>query len=154
MEIELNNLKPGYKRKARKRVGRGNASGQGTYSGRGGKGQTARAGGNIRPGFEGGRTTLIMQTPKMRGKGFRSIQAEAEIVKISRLNIFSDGDQVTLKTLRQKGLAEGSRVKILSGGKLTKKLNVEVPVSAKAKEQITASGGQVAAPKAPPKKQA
>lgn len=152
MEIELHNLKPGFKRKARKRVGRGNASGQGTYSGRGGKGQTARSGGSIPAGFEGGRTTLIMQTPKMRGKGFRSIKPEAEAISASRLNIFSDGDRVSLKTLIEKGLAEGPRVKILSGGKLSKKLNVEVPVSAKAREQITQAGGQVAGSAEPAEK--
>jgi large subunit ribosomal protein L15 len=143
MKIELYNLKPGYKRKPRKRVGRGPAAGQGTYSGRGGKGQTARTGGSIRPGFEGGRTTLIMQTPKARGKGFRSLKPEAEIVKLSALNVFNNGEKVTFKTLKAKGLVEREPVKILSGGTLNKKLEVFVPVSASAREAIEKAGGTV-----------
>lgn len=153
MDIELHNLKPGFKRKARKRVGRGNAAGQGTFAGRGGKGQTARSGGSIRPGFEGGRTTLIMQTPKMRGKGFRSLAPEAEVVKVSKLNVFSNGERVTFKSLKARGLVDREPVKVLAGGTLTKKLEVMVPVSASARKAIEKAGGKVAAVSSPEKKE-
>lgn len=143
MLVGLHNLQLKVKRKARKRVGRGNAAGQGTYAGRGGKGQKARSGGSIRPGFEGGRTTLIRQTPKMRGKGFRSLNPEAEVVKVRQLNVFLEGEKVTLQNLKQKGLADRGPVKILAGGDLSKKLEVAVPTSAAAKAQIEKAGGKV-----------
>ncbi|MCL5436194.1 MAG: 50S ribosomal protein L15 [Patescibacteria group bacterium] len=151
--MELFNLKPVVKRKARKRVGRGNAAGQGTFAGRGGKGQTARSGGSIRPGFEGGRTTLIMQTPKLRGKGFRSLSPEAEVVKVSELNVFTNAEKVTFKSLKAKGLVDREPVKILAGGTLTKELEVMVPVSASAREVIEKAGGKVIAESSAEKKE-
>ena len=148
MNITLYNQKPAVRKKARKRVGRGNSAGQGTFGGRGGKGQTARAGGNIRPGFEGGRTTLIMQTPKRRGKGFRSINAESEVIDLNKLNVFSDGQSVTLQTLIARGLAHTKKVKILLRGELKRKLEVAVPVSASAAHAIEKAGGKVILSKA------
>lgn len=143
MAFSLHHITPNVKRKARKRVGRGNASGHGTFAGRGTKGQKARTGGGIRPGFEGGRTTLIMQTPKKRGKGFHSLKADAEGINVDKLNRFKDGDVVTLKTLISSGLAHTSTVKILGNGDLKKKLEIRVPVSKTAKEKIEKIGGSI-----------
>lgn len=111
------------KKRTRKRVGRGSGSGHGTYSGRGLKGQKARSGGNLRPGFEGGRMPLTRQLPKLRG--FKSHRPKSQIVKLKDLEeAFKDGEVVSPKTLFEKRLIENPRglVKILGGGKLTKKL--------------------------------
>lgn len=143
MQIRLHNLQPAVKRKAPKRVGRGNSAGQGTTAGRGGKGQTARSGSGRRAGFEGGRTTLIMQTPKLRGKGFRSLNPEAAVVKLEQLNVFADGEAVTLNSLKKKNLVDRGPVKILSGGILKKKLEVYLPVSGSAQLAIEKAGGSV-----------
>src|SRR5258708_38558085 len=85
----------------RKVVGRGLGSGHGTYSPRGGKGQTARTGHSKMPaGFEGGRQPLIRQMPKNRG--FRSLNDKPKAISLSRLNIFNDGDTVDLAALHAK----------------------------------------------------
>ena len=141
--INLNSLKPSQPKKRRKIVGRGNASGHGTFSGKGLKGQNARSGGGTRPGFEGGRTTLIIQTPKMRGDGFRSGSERWFGVNLESLNKFADGDKVTVAALKRLKLFKYGRVKILSEGNLKKKLKVYVPVSAAAKEKIEKAGGEV-----------
>lgn len=143
--ITLNSLKPFQPKKRRKIVGRGNASGHGNFSGKGIKGQNARSGGGVRPGFEGGRTSLIMQTPKMRGDGFRSPRARWFGVNLSSLNKFTDGDKVTVAGLKRLNLFKYGRVKILGEGNLTKRLEVCVPVSAAAKEKIEKAGGKVIA---------
>lgn len=127
----------------RKVVGRGLGSGHGTYSTRGGKGQTARTGHSKMPaGFEGGRQPLVRQLPKSRG--FKSLNNKPVALSVSRLNAFADGDTVNMKSLQDKGIvgAETTRVKILDG-KLTKKLSVKLPVSASAKEVIEKAGGKV-----------
>lgn len=143
MALELHSIKPSIRSKPRKRIGRGNSSGQGTYSGRGLKGQKARSGGKIRPGFEGGRSSIIIQTPKMRGKGFVSRHPADIVIKLSDLNIFKDGESVTIGALRDKGLVKSGPVKVLASGKLSRKLVVKIPVSAKAKEMIEKAGGSV-----------
>jgi len=100
----------------RKVVGRGLGSGHGTYSTRGGKGQTARTGHSKMPAiFEGGRQPLVRQLPKSRG--FRAITAKATALSLTQLNVFNDGDIVNLKTLQGKGLISMnvSSVKILAG---------------------------------------
>src|SRR5271167_2299605 len=100
----------------RKVVGRGLGSGHGTYSTRGGKGQTARTGHSKMPAiFEGGRQPLVRQLPKSRG--FRALSAKATIVSLSELNVFNDGDIVNLKTLQAKGVVDKTaiKVKILKG---------------------------------------
>jgi large subunit ribosomal protein L15 len=127
----------------RKVVGRGLGSGHGTYSTRGGKGQTARTGHSKMPAqFEGGRQPLVRQLPKLRG--FRALSEQAMAVSLSRLNVFADGATVTLKSLQDKGVVDNGvgKVKILQG-EIKKKLNVKLPVSKSAKEAIEKMGGLV-----------
>lgn len=154
MTIELHNLRPKVRRQARKNLGRGNASGSGSYSGRGIKGQHSRSGGSHVAGFEGGRSSIIVQTPKMRGKGFRSLSPDAEAVNLNQLNKFKDGEIVTERTLRNLGIIESGPAKILGDGELKRKLDVRVPVSSSAREKIEKAGGTIAAPKAPVTEQA
>lgn len=131
--------------KTRKRVGRGNASGHGTYSGRGSKGTGQHKGGNLRPGFEGGQTPLIMRLPKL--KGFKNLnKIHFQVVNIKDLERFKDGDEVNVLTLLEKKLIrrKNEPVKILGEGKLTKKLTVKVnKLSASAKDRILQAGGKV-----------
>jgi large subunit ribosomal protein L15 len=156
MTLSLHNM--GKKKKASKRLGRGNASGHGTYSGKGQKGQRARSGG--KPGLKlfGFRRTLL-NTPKMKGM---KPKAKAEVVLISSLEkCFSDNDKVNVAALFAARLVnvEGARrVKILSNDaadKLSKKLVIEgCTVSASARAIIEKAGGEIIAPaeKALPKK--
>ncbi len=129
--------------KSRKVVGRGLGSGHGTYSTRGGNGQTARTGHSKMPaGFEGGRQPLVRQMPKNRG--FRSLNEKAFPISADRLNVFNDGETINLKSLQDKGLVGKTvgKVKVLQG-KITKKLTVNLPASATAKEAIEKAGGKV-----------
>lgn len=150
----LSNIKSKVGKKARKRVGRGPGSGTGTYSGRGIKGQKSRAGGKRRPGFEGGRTPLIRQIPKLRG--FRSIHKKAQPVNLFELDsVFSDGDMVNAKILQEKGLIDDSRipVKLLGVGSITKKFQIEnIRVSRTAKKAVEKAGGSVTITTVSPKK--
>ena len=143
--MKLNSLKPKVK-KTRKRVGRGNASGSGTYSGRGCKGQGQRKSGKVRPGFEGGQTPLIMRLPKL--KGFKSPnKINYQIVNLKDLNkAFKDGEEVNIETLLNKRLISKKKVhvKILGDGKLEKKLTLKIhKVSNTAKEKVIKAGGKV-----------
>ncbi|MDQ3018430.1 MAG: 50S ribosomal protein L15 [bacterium] len=142
--IKLHQLKKHPKStKRRKVVGRGLGSGHGTYSTRGGKGQTARSGHSKMPArFEGGRQPLIRQLPKNRG--FKSLQEKAVVLKMEQLNAFNDGDIVTMTSLKAKNVIpmDVSRVKVLQG-KLNRKLTFRVPVSKTAKTAIEAAGGSV-----------
>jgi large subunit ribosomal protein L15 len=133
---------PGSK-KNRKRVGRGNGSGHGTYSGRGQKGQKARAGGKMRPGFEGGQLPLIKRLPKKRGfhKLFR---VEYSVVNVSELTLFAAGSEVTVSSLKNAGIVKSlaKQLKILAGGELDRALTVKAhKFSAAAKAKIEAAGG-------------
>lgn len=144
MEIGLHNLKPaGGSIKAPKRVGRGSSSGHGGTSGRGHKGQKARAGGVGKPGFEGGQTPLYKRIP--RYPGFRNPFAKIyEPVNIEKLNKFTDGTEVGINDLFNYGLISNpkSKVKILGSGNLSKKLLVKSHAFSKtAKEKIIALGG-------------
>jgi large subunit ribosomal protein L15 len=127
-----------------KRIGRGHGSGQGKTAGKGHKGQNARSGGGVRPGFEGGQMPLYRRLPK---RGFTNIFAkEYTEVKLSQLNVFEDGAEVTLESLLASGAVSrlGDGVKILGNGELTKKLTVKVSaVSEGAKAKIEAAGGTV-----------
>ena len=143
MNLSLHNLTSHFSRKKRLRVGRGNSAGKGTYAGRGLKGQKARSGGNIAPGFEGGRTTIISQTPKMRGKGFKSGRLASRGVNVDKLNVFNDGDVVSLRKLIKSGLVKSGPVRILGHGDLKKKLQIQVPSSVQARKKIEAAGGSV-----------
>lgn len=135
----------GVARKRRKRLGRGMSSRRGTYSTRGVKGQKARAGARIRPGFEGGQTPLYARLPKRRG--FQSPHPKAAVVNVGQLEkLFPAGATITGAALRRAGLIRSGtpRVKILGDGELTTALTVEdLPVSASAKEKIEKAGGKV-----------
>ena len=142
--MQLNSIKSKVK-KSRKRVGRGNGSVHGTFCGKGCKGQGQRKSGNVRPGFEGGQTPLIMRLPKL--KGFKNPnRAEFQIVNVSDLDRFNEGEEVNVLTLLEKKLVrkKGEPVKLLGNGKITKKLNVKLnKVSSAAKEKIIAVGGKI-----------
>ena len=131
-------------RKNRKRVGRGNGSGHGTYSGRGCKGQKSRAGYKIRPGFEGGQLPLIKRLPRKRG--FVNIfRQEYSIVNLGTLNIFESGSEVTAEKLVAAGVVKSLRhpVKILAAGEIAHPLVVKADkFSAAAKAKIEAVGGK------------
>jgi large subunit ribosomal protein L15 len=145
MTMRLHNLKPRPGAKHRtKRLGIGESSGHGKTSGRGGKGQTARSGGSIRLGFEGGQMPLLRRIPK-RGFNNRAFRTELAIVNVEDLNVFENGATVTPEALQERGLLRKllDGVKILGAGALKKKLIVKAQrFSASAREQITKAGGQ------------
>jgi large subunit ribosomal protein L15 len=130
---------------ARKRVGRGNGSGHGTYSTKGLKGQKARAGKKIRPNFEGGQLPLTKRMPRLRGFKNARFRVEYEAVNLSTLARFEAGSTVSPETLRAAGIIKTARpVKILAGGELEHALTVVADkFSATAKERIEAAGGTV-----------
>ena len=127
-------------RRVRNRVGRG--AGSGNTSGRGQKGQKARSGGGVRPGFEGGQLPLFRRLPK---RGFTNInRKEYAIVNLDQLNKFEDGTEVTPTLLVETGVVknEKSGIKVLGNGSLDKKLTVKAhKFSASAVEAIDAKGG-------------
>ncbi len=126
-----------------KRKGRGAGTGNGKTAGRGHKGQKARSGGGIRVGFEGGQMPLARRVPK---RGFNNIFAKPlEIINLSALNVFNDGDTVTAQALLEKGILSKCTYgyKVLGNGKITKKLTVEASAFSKsAQEAIEAAGGK------------
>ena len=141
--MKLHELKPAEgSRKTHNRVGRGTGSGNGKTSGKGHKGQNARSGGGVRPGFEGGQTPLFRRLPK---RGFTNInRKDYAIVSLDKLNLFEDGTEVTPELLLEAGMISKVRsgVKVLGDGKLEKKLTVKAnKFSASAKEAIEAAGG-------------
>ena len=144
--MKLNEMKPkAGSVKARRRVGRGNASGHGTYSGRGCKGQGQRKSSNVRPGFEGGQTPLISRLPKLRG--FKNpTKVIFQIVNVGSLDVFKDNEEVNIQTLLEKKLVSRKDVpvKVLGDGKITKKIVLKVQKASKtAKDKIIAAGGKV-----------
>ena len=147
--MQLNDLRPAEgSTKNRKRLGRGNSSGQGTTAGRGHKGPLSRSGGGKGKGFEGGQQPLAMRLPKLPGFINHS-RVEYAPVNVSRLDaLFADGDVVDGTSLVEKGVikAEFIPVKVLGDGELTKSLTVRVDkVSASAQAKIEAAGGKVEA---------
>ncbi len=145
--MQLNDLRPAEgSKKARKRVGRGNSSGHGTYSGRGLNGQLSRAGGGKGAGFEGGQQPLAMRLPKLPGFKNRN-RVEYAPVNVERLEaLYADGETVDGESLMAKGVIKHDYipVKVLGNGEITKKLTVKVDkVSASAKAKIEAAGGKV-----------
>jgi large subunit ribosomal protein L15 len=143
--MKLHELKPAEgSRQTRKRVGRGYGSGLGKTSGRGQKGQKARSGGGVRPGFEGGQMPLIQRLPK---RGFKNpTRKEYTIVNLDTLNRFSDGTEVTPELLLAERVISklNAGVKILGNGKLESKLTVKAhKFSDSAKQAIEAAGGKV-----------
>ncbi len=126
------------------RRGRGHGSGNGKTAGRGHKGQNARSGGGVRPGFEGGQMPLYRRIPK---RGFHCINhKEIVAINVSHLNVFEDGTVIDIQALKSKGLVSNPKdgVKILGNGELTVK-NITVQVNAFSKsatEKIEATGGK------------
>ena len=142
--MKLSNLSPaeGSNRDV-KRIGRGHGSGNGKTAGKGHKGQKARAGRGMRPGFEGGQMTLQRRIPK---RGFHNIFAKqyAE-VNVDKLNVFEDGTTVDVVALIEKGIIkkELDGVRILGNGELTKNLTVKAAAfTAGAAKKIEAAGGK------------
>lgn len=142
--MNLHELSPAVgSTKVSKRIGRGHGSGQGKTAGKGHKGQKARSGGSIRPGFEGGQMPLQRRIPK---RGFNNIFAKNIVaINVSALEVFDNDTEVTAQALIEKGIVnkEYDGIKILGNGTLTKKLTVKVAAySESAKQKIEAAGGK------------
>lgn len=137
LQPSVGSTRPAY------RKGRGAGSGNGKTAGRGHKGQWARSGGGVRPGFEGGQMPLARRLPK---RGFHNIFGTTYApVNVETLNRFEDGTEVTAELLLETGVISKplDGVKILGGGEITKKLTVKATAfSASAKEKIEKAGGK------------
>lgn len=129
--------------KESKRIGRGHGSGQGKTAGKGHKGQKARSGGGVRPGFEGGQMPLARRVPK---RGFNNIFAkEIVTISLSDLNKFEDGATVDAQALLDKKIIKkaGDGVKVLANGEITKKVNCSLAAyTVQAKAKIESAGGK------------
>ena len=142
--MKLHELSPAEgSAKAAWRKGRGAGSGNGKTAGKGHKGQNARSGGGVRPGFEGGQIPLYRRLPK---RGFNNVFAkEYAIVNVSDLNAFEDGAVINAEVLLEKRIIRKALdgVKVLGRGELTKKVTVQADIfSAGAKEKIESVGGK------------
>lgn len=132
-------------KKNRKRVGRGDGSGHGSYSGRGCKGQKARAGYKTKPGFQGGQLPLVKRLPRKRGF-VNMFRTEYSVININQLSTFESGSEVTPERLVDAGLMKSLRlpVKILGDGDINYPLVVKAhQFSVAAKAKIEAAGGRV-----------
>lgn len=143
--MDLSNLKPAPgSTKTRKRIGRGPGSGTGKQAGKGHKGQNARSGGGVKPGFEGGQMPLQRRVPK---RGFTSLNKKIyNLVNLRDLEAFAAGTVVDLEQYGQSGLVVGMKdgIKILANGELTKPLTVHAhKFSKSAVEKIEAAGGKI-----------
>ncbi len=141
--MKLHELTPAFgSTKEPKRIGRGHGSGNGKTAGKGHKGQKARAGRGMRPGFEGGQMPLQRRIPK---RGFNNIFAEESVaINVAALNKFEDGAVVDAAALQEKGVIDKADVyvKVLGNGTVTKKLTVKLSAFSKsAIEKITKAGG-------------
>ncbi len=141
--MDIQNLAPAPGAKTEsKRLGRGIGSGKGKTSGKGHKGQWARSGGGVRPGFEGGQMPLIRRVPK---RGFTNIFAkEYSIVNVKDLERFEDGTVVNAELLLESGVlskVENYGVKVLGDGTLTKKLTVQAKKFTKSAAEIIEKAG-------------
>ncbi len=129
--------------KERKRKGRGHGSGNGKTAGRGHKGQNARSGGGVRPGFEGGQMPLYRRLPK---RGFTNVFANEYVeVRLDWLNKFEDGSEITAEVLKEAGVIKKIKdgIVILGNGEITKKITVKAArFTQSAKEKIEAAGGK------------
>ncbi len=143
--MNLNELKPAAgSKKESFRVGRGHGSGNGKTSGKGHKGQKARSGGGVRPGFEGGQMPIYRRLPK---RGFTNVFAKVYTeINVTALNSFEDGAEVTAESLKAAGIIKkiNDGVKVLGRGELTaKNLTVKLAKFTKsASEKIEACGGK------------
>ncbi len=143
--MKLHELSPAKgSRQARKRVGRGVASGQGKTAGRGTKGQGSRSGGGVRPGYEGGQMPIHRRLPK---RGFTNIfKKQIAIINVQDLNRFESGSQIDDIALVQQGLVKGryDAIKLLGKGEIDRPVQIKVnAVSKSAQAKITAAGGTV-----------
>lgn len=143
MSIEIKKI-PGST-KNRKRIGRGTGNGTGKTCGKGNKGQKSRSGGGVARWFEGGQMPIYRRLPK---KGFTNhFRVENNIINVSMLNVFNEGDEITVETLKEKSMIKNNNdpVKILGKGDLEKKnLKIKVnKVSESARKKIEAAGGSV-----------
>lgn len=144
--MKLHELKPAKGAvKAKRRIGRGTATGQGKTAGRGQDGQWSRSGGGVRPGFEGGQMPLYRRLPK---RGFNNTEFETRYttINIDKLNSFEDGTEITPEMLKENGVIrkiEKDGVKILGNGSIEKKLTIKANKFTKsAAEKIEAAGGK------------
>ncbi|MBQ2810229.1 MAG: 50S ribosomal protein L15 [Clostridia bacterium] len=142
--MKLHELSPAANStKAAWRKGRGPGSGNGKTAGKGHKGQNARSGGGVRPGFEGGQLPLYRKLPK---RGFKNrFGKEYAIINVSTLNKFENGATVTIETLIEKGILDKALdgLKVLGNGELKKAITVVADVfSETAREKIEAAGGK------------
>ena len=143
--MELNNLQPALgSTKNKKRIGRGIGSGHGKTATKGHKGQKARSGGSVKPGFEGGQMPLQRRLPK---RGFRPLDRnEYVVINLQQLDVFEAGSCVDRAAMDAKGILKKSTlpVKVLANGELTKSLTVKADrFSKSAVEKIRAAGGSV-----------
>ncbi|MBN1382231.1 MAG: 50S ribosomal protein L15 [Deltaproteobacteria bacterium] len=143
--MNLGSLKPPKgSRKDRKRIGRGNGSGQGGTAGKGAKGQNARSGGGTRRGFEGGQMPLARRLPKA---GFRNpFRKQIEIVNIGQLVKFPEGTMIDEEAIVKSGLAsgKGDGIKILAKGDIGYPVSVKIGLISKgARQKIEAAGGSI-----------
>jgi len=142
--MKLHNMAPADgAKKSVKRLGRGIGSGLGKTSGKGHKGQWARSGGGVRPGFEGGQMPLIRRLPK---RGFNNFFKKTySVVNVSDLEVFENGTVVTIELLKDAGIIgkiEAYGLKVLGNGTLTKKLTVKAAkFTGTAQEKIANAGG-------------
>ena len=144
--MKLNELAPSEgAKKDRKRVGRGNGSGHGTYSGRGSKGQKSRSGGAVNPRFEGGQIPLVLRLPHKRG--FKNIfREEYHVVNVGKLGALKAGSEVTPGTLVAAGFIKDSKlkVKLLGDGEIPYSLSIKVHKwTASAQQKVEAAGGSI-----------
>jgi len=143
--MKLNELKPAVgSRTEPKRKGRGIGTGNGKTAGKGHKGQKARSGGGVRPGFEGGQMPLFRRLPK---RGFKNIFAKEYVeINVATLNSFEDGTVVTNELLKTSGIVKNCKdgIVVLGNGEIKKKLTVKAARFTKsAEEKIVAAGGKV-----------
>ncbi len=132
-------------RRARKRIGRGNAAGGGTYAGRGLKGQKSRSGFGLIPGFEGGQLRLIKGLPMTRGFN-NKFKTYYSLIKLEDLDQFAAGERITPDSLQARGLLRNQRspIKILGNGEVSKSLTVAAhKFTQSAREKIETAGGTV-----------
>ena len=146
MSMQQNTIKSNQPRKNRKRVGRGDGSGNGSYSGRGMKGQKSRSGGGVRPGFEGGQLPMIKRLPSLRGftnvfkKQFNAVNLDRILEKFPEGGDIETKDLVGARVIRD----NGHPTKILGRGEVTVVLSITANKFTKsAKEKIEAAGGSV-----------
>lgn len=146
--MKLNNLRPnaGGSTRSKKRVGRGIGSGLGKTSGKGHKGQNARSGGGVRPGFEGGQMPLFQRLPK---RGFTNVFTKTySVINVGDLVNFEEGMEITPELLFGEGIIKkgktNSGIKVLGNGDIDKKLTIKAhKFSKSAVEKIEAAGGKV-----------